>query len=623
MSDMLKVALNCAQKGWFVFPLLEGKKTPDLSLAPPWSENSSNDSKQIEYWWAKNPKANVGVDLGKSNLTVLDFDSGYAPPNIGLSETFGVKTSRGQHLYFSGISAQGKMSFAGKLVGDVKSAGGYVVGPKSLHPSGAVYKLLNTLPVAELPTGILEKLTAQIRKPVDASPNGPMIPYGSHDTELHRISGKLREIGLEHDAILAALMEVAEKRLEAPGSDWVAMVEKHATNICKKPAGPGVTSYVGSSVQQQQQETQAEENWRDYFRSIGQLEDGDVRMILNGFLPEGINAIGALSSHGKTLFALSIAKAITTGEPFLGKFQLDDVIPCLFLTPESSSRAFKMRCKAFGIPNDPELFLCRTVSEGATLLLDDPILRKAVESLKPVIFLDTMVRFNQSKDENDAAANQKLAKDIIELRAAGAVSVVILHHSTKASANEEMTLENCLRGTGDIAALCDSVYAIRRDRTLYADGGGPNEIEVKCVKPRDFVPPVPFRIAATYKTDADALVSYIDETGDFQIVEQAAVQQALESKFVKLVTEDPALPEKDVQEVLGIKQHILRNLKKKLGWNRSMGRYGVWSFGPITRPESPAAAMKKRKEEAVTENEAPAKTENTLFSKQDQSCQAE
>ena len=61
MSDMLKVALNCAQKGWFVFPLEAGKKTPDLSLVPHWSEDSSKDLKQIEEWWTKKPNDNIGI----------------------------------------------------------------------------------------------------------------------------------------------------------------------------------------------------------------------------------------------------------------------------------------------------------------------------------------------------------------------------------------------------------------------------------------------------------------------------------------------------------------------------------------------------------------------------------
>jgi hypothetical protein len=584
MSDMLKVALNCAQKGWFVFPLEAGKKTPDLSLVPHWSEDSSKDLKQIEEWWTKKPNDNIGIDLGRSNLTVLDFDSGDAPPNIGLPETFAVKTDRGQHWYYSGLAAQGDMHFGGKHVGEVKSAGGYVVGPKSLHPSGATYSVLSRASVANTPHELVVKLKARGPEPKDpVSVEGGPIPYGQHYKTLLAIAGKLRHDGLHQEEIEPVLVRVCETRCENPGADYPEMCSKLAREMGKKPIGQiGPTVMIGGVLPGQTTSGPAAppesnvENWRDYFRAVGELEDGDVRMIINGFLPEGINALGALSSHGKTLFALSMAKSLTTGEAFLGRFQPEDIIPCLFLTPESSNRAFKMRCRAFGIPDDQELFLCRTVTEGSTLLLDDPILKKAVEKLKPVVFLDTMVRFNQSKDENDAASNQKLAKDIISLRAAGAVSVIILHHSTKASANEEMTLENCLRGTGDTAALCDSVYAIRRDRILYADGAGPNEIEVKCVKPRDFVPPVPFKIASTYKRADGTIVSYIDESGDFHLLELAAVQQEIDSKFCKLVIEDPSISRADLAAELVVNERDIRKLAKRMGWSKRPAVCGRW-----------------------------------------------
>jgi hypothetical protein len=322
---------------------------------------------------------------------------------------------------------------------------------------------------------------------------------------------------------------------------------------------------------------EAVENWRTYFKSVDELPDGDVRMIINDFLPEGVSFLGALSGHGKTLFALSMVKSLTTGKPFLGLYQPEEVLPCLYLIPESSGRAFKMRCKAFGIPRDPEVFLCRTVSEGATLLLDDPILKKAVETLKPVVFLDTMIRFSQSEEENSASQNQKLARDIIELRAAGAVSVIGLHHATKATANEEITLENALRGTGDIAALCDSVYAIKRDELLFDSGNGPTEIAVKCVKDRDIKnPPKPFRIAARYKKEDGTLASYIDETGDFHVVETAAVIAELETKFIKIINSDKTISRGDLAKDLGLSEYALRNLAKKLGWKRASGGSGEW-----------------------------------------------
>lgn len=602
MSDLLKVALNCIEKGWYVFPLLEKQKTPDLALAPHWSENSSIDPEKIQEWWTKSPNANIGIDLNRSNLTVLDFDSGDAPPNIGLPETFTVKTGRGQHLYFKGLLAQGDMYFAGKHVGEVKSAGGYVVGPKSLHPSGSVYSVLNRTNVADAPADIVASLKKgpEVKTPVSVV--GDPIPYGQHYNFLLALAGKLRHDGLEQNEIEPVLVRACETRCVAYGSDYLEMCAKLAREMGKKPAGfLGPTVYVGTG--------QAPivpvpvvvntDNWRDYFRSVGQLEDGDVRMLINDFLPEGINFIGALSGHGKTLLALSMVKSLTTGEYFLGKYQPEDVLPCLYLIPESSSRAFKMRCKAFGIPDDPELFLCRTISEGVTLLLDDPILLKAVQEMKPVIFLDTMIRFSYARDENSASENQRLAKDILALRAAGAVSVVGLHHSTKSSANEDMTLENCLRGTGDIAALCDSVYAIRRDRVLYDDRNGPNEIDVKCVKPRDIKnPPKPFRIAATYLNAEGKSISYIDESQDFHIVESFVVQQELEVKFLKIIHSDATISRQELAAELGIPERAVRKLAKKLGWSRPAVKNGEWHIMTMKEATAPVSTTVVEEEES-------------------------
>jgi hypothetical protein len=432
--------------------------------------------------------------------------------------------------------------------------------------------------------------------------DGP-IPFGQHYNTLLHIAGKLRHDGAIAEEIEPVLVRVCETRCENPGADYLEMCHHLAYQMGKKPVGSNETTVLinnvpmdGPNGKYAQHQIAAGvvpqvvdiEDWRDYFRSVGQLEDGDVRMIINGFLPEGINFVGALSGHGKTLVALSMVKALTTGRYFLGKYQPEEILPCLYLIPESSSRAFKMRCRAFEIPNDPELFLCRTITEGITLLLDDPILLKAVQAMKPVIFLDTMIRFSYAQDENSASENQRLAKDILALRSAGAVAVVGLHHSTKSSAREEMTLENCLRGTGDIAALCDSVYAIRRDQALYDDGNGPNEIDVKCVKPRDIKnPPKPFRIAATYMKEDGKIVSHIDESHDFFLVESAAVIAELESQFIKVVTADSSISRADLASDLGISEHALRKLAKKLGWSRPPSRNGIWA---IVRTDAPPAS---------------------------------
>jgi hypothetical protein len=204
--DFLEVALKCVARGWYVFPLEYKKKTPDLAMCPRWSRDSTNDPEQVKKWWGElgNPNSNIGIDLAKSNLTVLDFDAGDPPANLKLPKTFTVRTGKGQHVYFQGTYPQQDMYFAGKHVGEIKSTGGYVVGVRGLHPTGATYEPIDQSPIAPLPLEITEKLTRgpdEHREPVDATLNGTKIPRGQHDNTLLRISRKLRGIGLEYEAL--------------------------------------------------------------------------------------------------------------------------------------------------------------------------------------------------------------------------------------------------------------------------------------------------------------------------------------------------------------------------------------------------------------------------------------
>ena len=78
-----------------------------------------------------------------------------------------------------------------------------------------------------------------------ATVTGDKIPYGSHDSELTRIAGKLRYDGIEENSIADALIEVCEKRCENYGSDYKDMCRKIAHSIGKKPIGQDCTVYVG------------------------------------------------------------------------------------------------------------------------------------------------------------------------------------------------------------------------------------------------------------------------------------------------------------------------------------------------------------------------------------------
>jgi hypothetical protein len=323
-------------------------------------------------------------------------------------------------------------------------------------------------------------------------------------------------------------------------------------------------------------------NWRASFRTVGELEDGDIKMLVDGFMPHGMNFIGALPGEAKTLFALSITRALTTGRPLLGNPQwtIPAITPVIYMIPEVGARAFKKRLTKFQIPSDENLFICRTISEGGTLRLSDPILQEAVKVLKPVVILDTLIRFSEADDENASIQNKKLGDDIIELLHLGAVSVISLHHAAKSMRNDGMTLENILRGTGDLAAMADVVYGLKRDDKLYDSGAGPLEVEVRCLKPRDLEhPPLPFRMAASRKMegrDPNSLAgevgmsmgieSVINASGDFVLVGQSAKQARFETQLAEAIADDPRITITQLSKALGENCTKIQRMLTHLGW---------------------------------------------------------
>jgi hypothetical protein len=308
-------------------------------------------------------------------------------------------------------------------------------------------------------------------------------------------------------------------------------------------------------------------SWRDKFHTGSQLAEGDIQLHIDRILPEGISAFGSLSGVGKTWFALSAAHALTTGEPFLGVFAVREITPVLYLVPENGERAFRKRLEKMDIPMN-DLFFCQTMSDGVSKL-DDKWLKEAVEELKPVVFLDTAVRFSESDDENSASQNAKLlANDLFQLIKWGAKAVVCLHHSPKASSKDEMmTLENVLRGTGDLGAMCDAVWGLQHDKRKSANGKDWDyeyleesqqltRIHVRCVKPRDFEPAPAFRIQGK---------PYIDQRHDFVVITEPNAED-LEAQINSAIEKNPKISISKLRGQFRVGAERLEKLAGKREW---------------------------------------------------------
>jgi hypothetical protein len=140
-------ALDFLNAGFSVFPIEYQSKQPMMK----WSllQDHQAQPEMVSRWFSL--PANLGIITGYNNLLVLDFDSlteytrwlgwiGKQPIYSLAKRAFAVRTSRGVHVYFRSAQPE-RNRHIDKI--DVKARFGYVVGPGSVHPSGATYTPLH------------------------------------------------------------------------------------------------------------------------------------------------------------------------------------------------------------------------------------------------------------------------------------------------------------------------------------------------------------------------------------------------------------------------------------------------------------------------------------------------
>ncbi|MDQ3640430.1 MAG: bifunctional DNA primase/polymerase [Actinomycetota bacterium] len=160
MSELLDAALDYARRGWPVFPLVPKGKLPVIPSAhergePPCRAecgreghglyDATTDEATIRRWWGHWPRANIGVRTGVA-FDVVDIDGQEALDALNAYRSGGpitwgpevVTGGRGWHLWHLPSGAGNRAGLLGAHI-DYRGAGGYVVAPPSVHPSGERY----------------------------------------------------------------------------------------------------------------------------------------------------------------------------------------------------------------------------------------------------------------------------------------------------------------------------------------------------------------------------------------------------------------------------------------------------------------------------------------------------
>ena len=474
----LSAALNLAARGHRVFPLPEGRKEPPIER---FGARATTDRATIEKWWTDpfgDPdNRNVGVATG-GGLLVLDFDmkpGQYGARSLfememqGLPETFSVRTpSGGLHLYFHGPDVSNSVGKIAPNV-DVRSAGGYVVGPGSETPLGR-YAIESDIPLADAPAWLIERCGAPRERKADAAvplveldtPEAiaratdylrndahPSFKGAGGDITAYRTAAHVKDLGISETMCLELMLDHWNERgapqweperlktkvenaysygHSAPGHAAVAADEEFGA-LPDLP--PGAPEKPGRKTLP-----------RILRRAAGaSAPESSGDPLVDGLLDRGaLSVLYGDSNTGKSFVALDMAFHVSTGRPWNGRATRKGAV--VYVVAEGGRGVHKRTaalCRHHGAEGDDPLF--DLIVQPLNLLTPGADLKPLIEAVRasaadfgtPVemIVIDTLSRVLAGGDENSSVDMGALVKNLDRLRESTGAHVAVVHHTGK------------------------------------------------------------------------------------------------------------------------------------------------------------------------------------------------
>ncbi len=205
-------AKTYSEMGWSIFPVVPKDKVP---LTANGVDDATSDPEQVAWWWKDRPDASIGVACGEPSrmwvldvevrlpktkvspsgksslsgtdaLSAMEFEHGELP--LTMTSTTG---GGGKHVFFNlppSIKVRNKVNVrvdGDRRTGiDVRSTGGYVVLPPSVHASGMQYEWAIRRPIADAPGWLLSLLFDSTGHGTEYLPL-PVIPGAKDDTRAY------------------------------------------------------------------------------------------------------------------------------------------------------------------------------------------------------------------------------------------------------------------------------------------------------------------------------------------------------------------------------------------------------------------------------------------------------
>ena len=470
MSTPAEKLLNSAYTlsvsyGLRLFPCAVKDKRPATAHG---FQDATTDPSKLSSWWSTEPY-NIGVATG-GGLVVLDVDTGNGKPgaetlaalereNGPLPTTWTATTgSGGKHFYYSCAdpALTVGVGFAPGL--DYRGAGGYVVSPPSVHPSGGVYawdpgRAPWECGLAALPDWLhglmLERRKGKAPDPGPAEESAETWTEGRRNAGMFRLACSLRSKGLSESAMLAALLAENETRCVPP------LTEKEIKTIC------------GSAAKYRRgKATQGGELGLDVI-SAESLLDTDfppVIFVVKNLLAAGLAALVAPPKYGKSWFVLQLCLAVAAGMPFLG-YETEPGA-CVYLSLEDTNRRLKERLSALldGAAPPAGFDFATSAHDLDHGLMDELEGYAQTHPALRLVVIDTLQKVRQAPKGTEQAysADYRTMIPLKEFADRRGLCVLVVHHLRKMGDDGDPF--NRISGTNGILGALDTALVLTREK---------------------------------------------------------------------------------------------------------------------------------------------------------------
>ena len=300
---MLEEALYYHSLGWSIIPIKTNSKIPAIS----WQEFQTRKATrgEVEKWFT-NTEYNIGLVCGKiSNVSVVDIDEYKKPDTLDISSPVFVNTPRGgRHLYFK-YSEKILTTANADLAIDIRSDGGYVLLPPSIHPNGKPYTWGNKKLISNLPEApeVLKKVFTKVKGETFDLREYLNVSEGSRNDSLYKVAVSLLSKHSTEIAIQLIISINLNYNPPLPDNEVQTILRSAQKFVENNPPHKSAIA-LPSTLDLSQKLSDLQSKHEDFKLNTGYRK---IDNVINGLRSGGTYLVAGYEKSGKSSFLAKIA----------------------------------------------------------------------------------------------------------------------------------------------------------------------------------------------------------------------------------------------------------------------------------------------------------------------------